>query len=433
MIYFEKLNWYKSAFLLFTFFICCLFLSLSGSLPVKAASVYDGVVQIADDLIIKNYNNPSSGQIDISVDWMIESIEAYDVWCSSGQSGACTLRDELSNVLLTPGASWAVVTNADQTEYYIYWSFSLNAEFEFYMESGVTPAIRATGDEVVRSGQFIYLPGNMFANSSGIMANGFAVDRGTSWGVASSSNPWLFFLSTFPVTYPTGYEGELIPGIPAPPLDWTPNIELVSVIDWKIMLQDQNFNTFDPVPFTCNEGLTPIIQYILLNNDTSEEIDTGIFSPTVPYEFQSERYGIETEYKFVGAYYCGDNNDDPQFNNHTTYYFSVNASGVMLLDTPSCFLDEFPFIDMNGCVLVIERFVSHLSFGTINFPQWDISPNECHALGPIGDWINVPVTSRLICPQFSATIRNAVTPFLTFVLGITVAGAIITKTSKDVT
>lgn len=242
------------------------------------------------------------------------------------------------------------------------------------------------------------------------------------------------FVYTDNPNIPEDYEGVIPPDTispPTPPLDWKPDIQHVQSIDWKILLQDRNFNTFDPVPFTCNQGLTPVIQYDLLNDDTNENLDQGVMSPTIQYQFQAEDYGVETTFKFIANYYCGDLEDDPTFSGQTTYYFTLNASGTFVPDTPSCFSDTFPYIDIDGCTSVIEDLINNLSFGTINFPEWEINSDGCHTLGILGDWINVPSSSRTICPQFSPTVRNVVTPFLTFVLGITIIGVLVTKSRND--
>lgn len=266
---------------------------------------------------------------------------------------------------------------------------------------------------------------NIFANVAG------------NPGTAEPDRLYNFLIST-PVTLDTGIDPEWVGEINqeyTPPyiLDWIPDINHVQSVDWKIKLQDRNFNTFDPVPFTCDQGLAPIIQYDLYNNDVDPNtpIDQGVFSPTIQYEYQAEDYGVETEFKLIGNYYCGDGEEEPSFSGQKTYYFTLNAIGTFVPDTPSCFSETFPYVDMDGCTAVIENLVNNLSFGAITFPDWEVNSDGCHTLGPLGDWINVAPSSRTVCPQFSSTVRNTVTPFLTFVLGITIIGALISKTRLD--
>lgn len=398
-----------------------------GVSSASAATIYDDVIEIGEPIIRGIDINEDPCELNIGTTFM-SIIESADE--SSNKTAFLNALDDRLN----DGDGWALVeykVSDTGTNLLLRVQTSQSAAF-FTLVGGIEP--RLVMDNVITA--------NIAYNGCDVSVNFNQATPSNQWLAMNPAtfDTWNGSIGARPVfvandiDYPQDYEGELIPDTwqpPTPPLTWAPDFQHVQSIDWKIKLQDRNFNTFDPVPFTCNEGLTPVIQYDLLNNDTSELLDQGIFSPTIQYEFQSEKYGIETEYKFIGNYYCGDAEDDPTFSHQTTYYFTLNASGTHVPDTPSCFSDTFPYVDIDGCTAVVENLVNNLSFGTINFPNWSIQSDGCHTLGTIGDWINVPSSSRTICPQFSSTVRNVVTPFLTFVLAITIIGVLVTKSRND--
>lgn len=410
---------------------------LLGGSSVNAVSSYDNVVELTEELIL--YNGDGSQSINLSTSWRNEIVSYYNIRCNAGSTEGCTNKTLFESLVPSDDSNWAVFLSEDNKSMSVLFSDDISSGLEFYTDGSGNKTIRTKLGSSYYFPQFTYNPagiGNNFTSENGLTGgtNEITPLPDNYIIIMEVYQHMKIFISTFSIDYPVDYEGEIIPDTynpPAPPLDWSPDVNMVNVVDWKITLQDKNFNTFDPVPFTCNQGLTPVIQYDLYNNDTDPitKLATGVFSPTVPFEFQSEKYDIETEYKFIGNYYCGD--DITTFSKQTTYYFTVNAAGSYIPPTDSCYADTFPFIDLNGCTGVLENFLNNLSFGAISFPDWSINNDSCHTLGIIGDWINVPASSRTICPQFPAEIRNIVTPFLTFILGLTILGVIVTKSRSD--
>lgn len=82
------------------------------------------------------------------------------------------------------------------------------------------------------------------------------------------------------------------------------------------------------------------------------------------------------------------------------------------------FTDQFPYINFDSCTQSFKNILNKLSFGKIdlrgNIPK---TTTECHALNTFDDWLNLP-SGYVVCPQFSTEIRDIVTPFVTFLLGI---------------
>lgn len=248
------------------------------------------------------------------------------------------------------------------------------------------------------------------------------------------------FVYTDNPNYPIDYEGEAIPDSYTPPLvyDYIPNMSVVNIVDWTITLQDKNFNTFDNVPFTCNDGLTPVIEYQLINDDTSDLLDSGVYSPTVPYEFNSENYGVATQFRFIGIYDCGDDEGQPTFSSQANFTFSTTASGMFNPEIiTGCFIDTFPFVDLENCLNNMADAIGLLSFNKLRIAGdgggggggggWGIS-QSCYNMQVLDDWINAP--GMQLCPQFPTYIRDTVTPFITFLLGLFMVSFLTRQTER---
>lgn len=390
-----------------------LFVTLSGVLfgssSVNAASDWDGLINVTSDLTITG----PTGTRNYNLDWYNESLEAFEV-CYGDTDPAVI---EYSNLITTEGSNWAVV-KVDEMIFIVYAVGENDGSLNFYRDSNDDSQVGISGAGVkyIEIGRDEYC-GNGTSNGTYFATLG-------SNGIGLDSNTEIF-LSNFPITYPPGYEGEIIPDSYTPPTVYTdkPDISVVNIVDWKITLQDRNFNTFDNVPFTCHQGLTPVIEYDLFNNDTNERIDQGVFSPTVQYEFQSEKYGIETEYKFIGNYYCGIGDDEPTFSHQTTIYFTSSEAGLYVSDIiTDCVLDEFPFVNIENCMNNMADAIQLLSFNTLRLPGgggggggWGVS-QTCYNMQVLDDWINSP--NQQLCPMFPQYIRDIVTPFVTFALGL---------------
>lgn len=406
---------FKWAVLLPAFF-CFFILSFVFSPSASAASAYDNL-EVLDNIYLISPNLSKNEDVTFTYFSIFEQ-------CSSSGSTA------FSNAMSTGNnPAWYVTQNNDDfmtgmKSIVISWTDDVLDTSTSFITSGTIKSLVVNANSAV------------WSSSSSI----YLLDNGTydcTWSSGSPPPLWSynsaapdnwtkpFFAFNVPINYPLDFEGDIIPSSPPlPPLSDIPDMNVVNVVDWNISLQDRNFNTFDAVPFTCNDGLTPIIQYDLFNDDTSVRIDQGVFSPTIPYEFQSEKYGVDTRYKFIGNYYCGDESGQPTFSGQSTFYFDVSSSGLFIQDIQTgCITQTFPYIDIENCLNNMADTINLLTFNRVTFPGagggggggWRVD-ESCRTMVVLDDWIGSP--GQVLCPMFPSYVRNIVTPFVTLLLGL---------------
>lgn len=183
----------------------------------QAASDFDNTVNVIDNLIIDD--SLGNGTRDYSFDWYTEAVSSLDIRCQQeGNNGSwCENRDLLSNMMDSPTANWAVARTSVY-EYVIIFSSDPTARVEFVDVGNGNSEARIISDNTLsfyQTSGFSYLStlpsygttqGTVYFNQGG-----FDVYNSSVIGVSYNAN-WKLFLSTFPVIYPPGYEGEIIPG-----------------------------------------------------------------------------------------------------------------------------------------------------------------------------------------------------------------------------
>ena len=205
----KSLTYYLGRKLLYTVAIIALILSpFSGAARVRAASVYDNVVHTTNTLMVGSGAEPTNSPYD-----------ATDV-IGSAITNKCskTLVDSLSGAV-NNGGKWAVTNSMYPTGgvfydiVFVYWSSDTNAEVTFDTDSVTVPV---TG--------LLYL---IYAGpSTGFICLGNTYAYNPPQVLATASTPWcdidpncavsyLPYVSTYDVTYPTGYAGELLPSDPS--------------------------------------------------------------------------------------------------------------------------------------------------------------------------------------------------------------------------
>lgn len=249
--------------------------------------------------------------------------------------------------------------------------------------------------------------------------------------ILSESNLSSFTTSLFFYTGSYSVPPELtdvIPDLPdsfEPPLinDSTPDFFVVSSINGLVTIRDRRFNTFDNVPFVCEDGLTPYIRYTLQDLDHYLIFDTGGFSPTVDYQFQLPVKNQIINYEFSGRYDCGDNTE-PSFSNSSSVQFQLDPLGGLKTDLfEQCISQEFPFLHYQGCYENVMRMLNMLSFSSLKINGWTYNA-QCRQLTVLGGWLGTQ-SGEVICPNFSPQVRNTVTPFVAFFLGLTMFGFVV--------
>lgn len=225
----------------------------------------------------------------------------------------------------------------------------------------------------------------------------------------------------YSVDYPPLYDGEDISDLePLPPVDytdWTPDWYISFGFDYEVTIHDTNFNTFDDNPFLCNSGLAPVVHWTI-KDDSNNVLFSGTQSPTMqivrklPVSNSSENYSIS------GIYNCGD--DDLQFDQYGVLNFTLTDTGLLQqAQLSDCFQGDLPFtFDIDACLGFFSPIFNLLSFGQIKLGEsWNYGNTGCGYLTVLGGWVGLPNGTQ-ICPQFSDTVRNVVTPFLSVILGL---------------
>lgn len=110
---------------------------------------------------------------------------------------------------------------------------------------------------------------------------------------------------------------------------YKPDLNIVSATGWRLIIQDKNFNTFDPVPFTCLSETTPIIHYQLFQRVSGSDVllTSGQMSPTVQFTYTLPN--VASHFSFTAYYDCGQN--DLEFNQTSVLDFEMNAYGGQVL------------------------------------------------------------------------------------------------------
>lgn len=240
--------------------------------------------------------------------------------------------------------------------------------------------------------------------------------------ISRSNERYNYFAENFTVIYPSDYEGQFIvdndPYDPTPPVEEVPDFYIVQGVDHKIEIADNRYFTFDdPNRTLCQpDDLSPFIQYELKTID-GIIVDSGAFSPTITYSYQWPDKNSEGTYTFTGSYSCGDL--DPKFIGETTVTFSMSKDGIYTDDfMATCFIETPPWVDINGCISGMSRAFNLLGFKSLQFGNtvWATFQPQCGQLSNLGHWIHKP--NEVLCPIFPAYVRDTVTPFVTFALGL---------------
>lgn len=82
-----------------------------------------------------------------------------------------------------------------------------------------------------------------------------------------------------------------------------------------------------------------------------------------------------------------------------------------------CVSETFPFLDIDACSRPIQSIARTLSFNKIQFANDWSGSSDCRNLVVLDEWLNLP-SNYQVCPAFSSSVRDTITPFLTLLLGL---------------
>jgi len=251
--------------------------------------------------------------------------------------------------------------------------------------------------------------------------------------LAASANfftPTYLYYSTYNIQYwdvPTNMQVPN-PGVPPlpnqPPVsnvsDFAPEMHVQFATDWKATFVDSRFTTVDSVPFLCNEQFAPQLNFELwdITNEETKILDAS-YSASAVYEYQFTKKPTQQEFRIVAWYSCPD--DDITFTESSTRDFLIDGQGNLLrrgLNT--CIQPEWPFLIWEDCMFAMNEIMSTLAFNFHNPTNNAIAtvstqnPDNCYTLTTLDAWIYTP--NQVICPAVPKPVRDAVTPFVLFVL-----------------
>lgn len=417
-------------------------LSLVSGKPASAVSAYDDLIQTTSDLTM--HQSTSTCNVDLSDTkhyWaeLMTTVPASDGYAEIG-TGENTWGVEVrpnSQDGWSEKTFWAVTRAQYSSDFggnsqlSIQYTNDPNATVSFVDDNG-SYALKWNISEGywVRS-TLVNISSTSWHDQTCILQTVKGWNSGTGNIVHSPTSTISFsvlFVYASQIVYPDGYAGVVPPETHTPPTysDWTPDFYVSVATDWRAQIHDTHFNTFDDSPFTCSEGLAPVLHYELWDKTDGETLLTsGTQSATFPIIYQfAKNENISQSFRVVGWYDCG-SSPEMQFNKSSFKDFTIKKDGSLFtVGFETCLKDEFPFVDLNSCRAGINDSLALLTFQGLNANNPSIdsvsnaNPDSCYHLQKLGNWIHKPNAS--VCPAFSPDVRNTITPFVIFIVASTV-------------
>lgn len=418
--------------------------ALATSNPASAASAYDNAIQpvVTPNLELYDggiFGGPTTEPFDVSTTWT-QWIINDDYWCTSSGEEALLTSESFQTEVFETGGSWSVTINnsyalgKSYSTIHIYWTPTPGEQLTGYFSDSPYQRFYIDGDQSILHWQII--PNAFGSGTSGSNTTGFCGQSvgllsdatiaeisnqygNTSTTSSSPTNVGVFLFNSTDFEYPTDYEGSEIPGEleePAPENTNVPQWYVSSILDFKAKIHDTNFNTFDGTPFLCADDLAPVLHYeIWRNTDPQVLITSGVQSSTLEINYDFGRSDTDREYEIVGWYECAD--EEYNFTEQGRIFLTINRAGTLAVDLfEACVSETFPFIYPEECINNMYTVINLLAFGEVTFPNFTYNP-ACQNLNTFDDWLGLPANYQ-VCPQFPSTVRNIVTPFVAFMLGL---------------
>lgn len=427
---------------------------IGASSDVNAVSPFDNTIQPVSEWSMTSGQNPSktcdfSNNFPLLIDYTPTSSGSHN---STQDISGCSIRYNAVG-----GLSWQTVRDLwSDADSWVLYKNEPSQLFFFYLPAGtalynfdlITNGSQLSLDStftnsVCGSNQStspcILISLNNSANLSGQDVS-FNISRFTQTNnkpvpaMNISSNyiykPYIFD-GNYTINYPPNYEGVDVPVPTDPPAESpaTPNFYVSISVDFLATIHDTNFNTIDNVPFLCSDDLVPVLHWEIYKVNSSlpdELLASGTQSASMQIQYQFPVATERRDYSIVGTYECG---DSPIFIQSGVFNFAINQHGTLIDDwLAGCFLEVFPFVDVPRCVLNMERVINMLSFGTFALSSdWNYS-SQCHTLTVLDEWI--PTQDKQVCAYIPQNVRDTITPFITFFLGL-VTMMFITRTRES--
>jgi len=408
--------------------------ALAGASPANAASIYDTVYRVTDEVHIKEALTAgqcvSGTSTDVTFNWATPIVDE-STWLPSQNVSDLT---DMKNSFLTAleNGRWGVSQITDNSVL-VFWTEDTSLDLRWnpagVNASSTTSNIYQTRIEssclyttsiephpVTSGGMSFNIPNSEATNVSTLPAyNAFNVN--------------LFVYTDYP-NYPTDYAGlPIVIDPPIPPVTSSnvPRWYISSILDFHASIHDMNFNTFDAIQWTCDDELAPIIHWTLVSDTFST---SGTQSATIPLEIDLPDEDSAAKYTLTGRYECGDN---PIFVKDGVINFQVDQNGNQYWNfIENCFIDEFPFFDIPACITNFQTVLGLMGIN-IKFPTniGEVPIGECRNLVTVDAWLNLPDNYQ-VCKQFPSSIRDIITPFISFAIGIMTMSFLAKRNRDDI-
>lgn len=435
--------------------------ALLGASPVSAATVYDDLVKTTDNITLDNiYGGPNVPLDNPSY----RSIPAY--------SGPTQLNDTDFQYYTSGGqTTFDNVDSIVQTKSLVYKTISSNSTVTFFITDD--PDASLTFDYV-----YDYYNALIFNVSNGHKLGiiTYRIDQEYRMNVSyeyvdvtssdyfriiaadpTDGNDNRIFFTDANITYPPGYNGEDIPGeLPIIPKDLDYWLDFTYTNTTDQIIANYVGKKTSPVSSLSDPKWVWWTLYKDAPNTTDGENVCEITElATKPFNLIDSCPDLDIDNSATYYLRAGVNPIDnphiqrPDYN--ITYLFSVfvidfskpsqgttldcvpgatgPSFGVVcaepkVIDFTQCFTDSFPFVDPFACADNFVLIFSLLTTGSTitGVPRWGFDPT-CKSLNTFDEWLNLP-SGYVVCPQFPSAIRNIVTPFIAFLLGIVTLGFI---------
>lgn len=396
--------------------------SLLGALlgaPSANAGTMDDHYSKVGQISVHMSSSPTCQNIDVTNDWASYILNA-EKWDTNPNIQEAYINQKLSFEIAMQNGSWGVSeevypdnSNPTQKQVWVYWRESGQISLNWYQGYGIevyhedlhVVAINCENTAVPTARPNYPFQSAVVSRSNGLVRN--------------------YFVNNAVLNMPSDYNGDFVrdtdPSTPSggATIDEKPRVKMDTLVEWKASFSDQNFYTIDNPPFLCGDDFPPRLNLELWDKSLNNLVLSDVVSANSKLDYTFPNVTHNVEYEIVSWYSCTDGTlfVEP---GASFYSFVIDRNGslVNLPNVEACMTEEYPFVHMDGCLANMSVVTEALSFGSVKVGatnQWSFT-DGCHQLGTVGEWINLEGQS--VCPNIPASVRNVITPFITFAMGL---------------
>lgn len=430
-------------------FIAAVAAPLGGAVPAYAASAYDQELQTTSFLHMLNTKYNSTVQT-LSLDTILSE---YTNGCSPA---------DIANFTLARNNNEPYAISAQD---YYEWS---TPGTDLWRHSMSVNVIYSRGNPTT--------PGNLiFTETNGILAPGsvytnflrFYLDDGGTKRCSSSPNTSMqisshrinngpgedglpaaaLYYTNWPYNYPAGYEGLPFPSNPDIPhgsTDQKPDISIFTTKQWNVTFADKWYGGLQATGILCDE-LAPMLNYEIWerNSDNTADVGDAVYTgrttaaSQITADLSAKKSNSNINYRIVAWYDCDGIDNTVDFNGGSTIKdFIMQSNGIVsdtgLITNCNVIGGTGDNLDFGACINYMNSTINSMSFGILGWALpniFDVTIVECGSIGQLGIWAGYTGT---VCPAFSSTLRNIVTPFITVAIGLFILRAMLNKSNQSV-